>query len=118
MSARIPAALRRQVRARTRGRCEYCLIHEDDMLVPHEVDHVVARKHRGQTAEANLAWTCFICNSFKGSDLTSIDPETGRVILLFNPRKDSWSRHFRLQGARIVPLTANGRVTEYLLQFN
>jgi hypothetical protein len=37
---------------------------------------------------------------------------------LFNPRTDLWSRHFRLHGARIVPRTPIGRVTEHLLQFN
>jgi hypothetical protein len=61
---------------------------------------------------------CHFCNRFKGSDLSSIDFETGRLVRLFNPRKDQWSDHFRLEGTRIVPVTAKGRVTEYLLQFN
>ena len=118
MSARVPAALRRLVRQRANRRCEYCLFHEEDTLFPHQVDHVVAQKHRGQTHEENLVWACFACNKFKGSDLSSIDFETGRLVRLFNPRKDQWSDHFRLEGARIVPVTAKGRVTEYLLQFN
>src|SRR5262249_44757368 len=48
----------------------------------------------------------------------SINYETGRVVRLFNPRTDKWANHFLLEGARIVPLTPNGRVTEYLLQLN
>jgi 5-methylcytosine-specific restriction endonuclease McrA len=118
MSERVPATLRDLVQARAGFRCEYCLFHEDDTWFPHEVDHIVARKHRGETRADNLAWACFACNGFKGSDLTSIDPETGRVVRLFNPRKDKWARHFRLEGPLILPLTAKGRVTEYLLQLN
>lgn len=93
-------------------------IHEDDALLPFEVDHLTARKHGGATTEGNLAWTCFLCNRFKGTDLASIDPESGQIVRLFNPRTEDWSDHFQFEGARIVPLSAVGRVTEYLLQFN
>ncbi len=118
MSDPVPAALRALVRQRARGRREYCLLPDEDTLLSHEPDHIIASKHGGETHEANLAWTCFGCNRSKGSDLTSIDPESGRVVRLFNPRKDKWTKHFRLEGALIVPLTPKGRVTEYLLQFN
>jgi hypothetical protein len=118
MSDRISAALRRFVQQRARGRCEYCLLHGDHAMLPHEPDHIIALKHGGRTHEANLAWACFLCNRFKGSDLASIDIETGQVVRLFNPRADDWSMHFRLQDGRIDPLTPIGRVTEYLLQFN
>jgi hypothetical protein len=37
---------------------------------------------------------------------------------LFNPRTQSWSDHFRLNGAMIEPLTPEGRVTVFLLRFN
>src|SRR5262249_35776027 len=118
MSGAVPAALRRLVRERAGGRCEYCLIHEEDTLLPHEPDHIIAVKHHGETEEGNLAWTCFVCNRYKGSDLASLDVETGRLVRLFHPRRDRWNRHFRLEGGFIVPRTAVGRVTEDLLQFN
>ncbi len=119
MSARLSAALRELVQQRAARRCEYCLLHEEDAAIfSHEVDHVVARKHRGELTAGNLAFSCFACNSFKGSDIASIDIETGRVVRLFNPRRDKWSKHFRFEDGRIIPLTAKGRVTEYLLQFN
>ena len=111
MSERVPARLRARVRQRARQRCEYCLIHEDDVLLPHEPDHVISCRHGGETDQANLAWACHLCNNLKGSDLASVDLETGRVVRLFHPRKDRWSRHFRLEGALIVPLTAVGRVS-------
>jgi hypothetical protein len=118
MSKRVPADLRAAVRARARQRCEYCLIHEDDAGLCHQPDHIIARKHGGPTVEGNLAWACQVCNQLKGSDLASVDLETGRIIRLFNPRRDRWMKHFRLQGPLIVPRTAVGRVTEYFLQFN
>jgi hypothetical protein len=118
MSDQIPSALLDLVQSRSRHRCEYCLLHESDAKLGHEVDHIIARKHRGQTVESNLAWACFACNHHKGSDIASIDIENGQLVPLFNPRTDVWTAHFRLEGARVIPLTAEGRVTEYLLQFN
>ena len=118
MTDLIPRRLRSLVRARAQGRCEYCLLHEEDAWFSHEPDHIIAIKHRGRTTADNLAWTCLTCNRHKGSDISSIDMETGRLVRLFNPRRDWWPRHFRLSGGRIVPKTAVGRVTEYLLQMN
>lgn len=114
----IPAALRRLVRDRARECCEYCLIPEQFTLASHWVDHIVAEKHGGQTVEDNLALSCVLCNQHKGTDLTSIDPQTGQIVPLFHPRRDRWVEHFRLAGARAEPLTPTGRVTVRLLQLN
>jgi hypothetical protein len=99
MSEDVPAAPRSLARDRANGRCEYCLLHEDDAWVPHEPDHIIARKHRGRTEEPNLAWTCFSCNRHKGTDVASVDEDTGRIVRLFHPRRDRWTKHFRLRGA-------------------
>ncbi len=118
MTKAVPASLRSFVRERAGRCCEYGLLPEEAVWVPHEPDHVVAAKHRGRTEEGNLAWTCLACNRHKGTDLTSIDPQTGRIVRLFNPRLDDWQRHFRLEEGRIIGRTAIGRVTEFLLKFN
>jgi hypothetical protein len=115
---RIPDALRHQVIERAKGCCEYCLLHQDDNVFSHEIDHIVAEKHHGETVLDNLCLSCLDCNRHKGSDLTSIDLQTGAVVLLFHPRRDNWSEHFRLDGAKITPLTATGRVTVFLLDMN
>ena len=81
----VPVALRRIVRTRSGERCEYCLIPEALTLAPHWVDHIVAEKHGGKTEEDNLALSCVLCNQHKGSDLTSIDPESGQITPLFHP---------------------------------
>lgn len=114
----IPDALRRQVIERARQRCEYCLIHQQDSLYTHEVDHIIPEKHRGETSVNNLCLACLECNRHKGSDFGSFDPETGQITPLFNPRQQAWSDHFRLEGARIIPLSPEGRVTVFVLNLN
>jgi hypothetical protein len=103
----VPAELRRLIRERAGHRCEYCLLHEDDAFLPHEPDHIIAVKHRGETTEGNLAWTCFVCNRGKGSDLASVDETTGEIVRLFQPRTDLWddrrASNFRLRPGPIVP---------------
>ena len=114
----IPAALRNAVRVRAGGCCEYCGLHEDDAFEAHEADHVIAEQHHGETSAENLAFACWECNRRKGPNLSSIDPESGEITRLFNPRGDRWSDHFRLDGARILPRTAVGRATVVLLRLN
>ena len=115
---RIPSALRRLVRERANECCEYCLIPEKFTFATHEIDHIIAEKHGGLTEENNLALSCTLCNQYKGTDLTSIDPDTGEIAPLYHPRQDVWLEHFLLKDARIIPSSAKGRVTVRLLQFN
>lgn len=116
--ARIPRRLRDRVHDRAGGCCEYCLVHERYSIKSYQADHVIAEKHGGLAAESNLAWSCAVCNYLKGTDLTSIDPQTGKLARLYNPRTQRWERHFRLSGALIEPLTATGRVTVRILRLN
>jgi 5-methylcytosine-specific restriction endonuclease McrA len=118
MSEYIPASLRQQIYERAGGQCEYCLLPDVAALMPLEADHIIARKHGGQTEVDNLALACSLCNKHKGTDLTSIDPESGDIVPLYHPRRQRWEDHFYLKNARIVPLTATGRVTITLLQLN
>lgn len=118
MSRRPTAEQRRLVVARANDRCEYCLLHQHDAATAHQVDHIIADKHGGQTSLDNLALSCFPCNLRKASDLSSVDPDTGEIVNLFHPRSQIWSDHFRFDGARIVGLTAVGRTTLEFLQLN
>ena len=83
-----------------------------------EIEHIISEKHGGATILDNLALACPYCNRFKGTDLGSLDPETGELTAFFNSRAQVWSEHFRLEGAVIAPLTPIGRVTALILQFN
>jgi hypothetical protein len=112
------SALRADVRSKAKQRCEYCLVPEGITLVPHEIDHIVAIKHGGGSSADNLALCCTLSNKHKGTDLSSIDPETGGLERLFNPRCERWHEHFELRGAEILAQTSIGRVTVRLLQLN
>ena len=78
----------------------------------------MARKHGGPDDPSNLCVACERCNLFKGSDLTGIDPATGQVERLFNPRTQAWADHFELRGPLIVGLTPTGRATVRVLSMN
>ena len=108
----VSAELRRRVVARAEGLCEYCLIAEDDTFYGCEVDHVISEK------EENLALACAFCNWAKGSDVGSIDWESGEFVRFFNPRSDRWADHFVLVENRIEKKTAIGAVTARILGFN
>ena len=82
------------------------------------IDHVIALQHGGRTQLDNLAEACLRCNLAKGPNLAAIDPKTKKMVRLFHPRRDRWSRHFRWHGPRLLGKTAIGRATIGLLQIN
>jgi hypothetical protein len=43
------------VRHRACGRCEFCQMPEGRSIIPCEIDHIIAGKHKGPTAPENLA---------------------------------------------------------------
>jgi 5-methylcytosine-specific restriction endonuclease McrA len=112
------AALIREVWRRADGRCEYCQLSQEFDDRPFEIDHIRSQKHRGPTVASNLALSCFRCNSFKGSDISSIDVVTRKLTPLFNPRRHKWTTHFRWKGAYLIGRTPTGRVTVALLHIN
>lgn len=117
MTTYIPSDLRRAVVERANGICEYCK-KPQVLFFAHEVDHIIAEKHGGKTTLDNLAFACFECNRYKGSDIASIDPKRDQVTQLFNPRKQIWNEHFRFNQSVIEPLTPEGRTTVFLLRLN
>ena len=118
MASDISVSLRRLVAERAGHCCEYCHLPQEFALHKHEPDHIVPRQHGGATDEENLALACLRCNRAKGPNLGSLDPSTGELVLFFNPRKDSWQEHFELDGALILPRTAQARVTVKIFQLN
>ena len=110
--------LSRLVWKRVKGRCEYCQMPQTADDAAFEIDHIIARKHHGPTVASNLCLSCYYCNSFKGSDLTSLDVVTRKITPLFNPRRHRWAKHFGWEGAYLVGRTAIGRVTVALLHIN
>ena len=89
--ARPSRTLELEVRRRAAGRCEYSLFPESASELPFHIDHIIAEKHGGQSESENLALGCFSCNLRKGTNIAGLDPETGELKGLFNPRTDGWS---------------------------
>ena len=54
----------------------------------------------------------------KGPNLTAIDPAGREIVILFNPRGDSWFDHFPYQDAYVMGMTPTGRATISLLEMN
>ena len=113
------ALLRNLVRQRAGDRCEYCQLPQASLpFVSFHVDHVVPRQHGGQDELSNLAWSCGRCNRKRGPNLSGIDPDTGQVVTLFNPRTQVWNDHFVMRGVEILGLTPTGRACVRLLDLN
>lgn len=66
----------------------------------------------------NLAYSCLNCNRFKGSDIATITSDGNLLVPFFNPRTDSWDRHFQFVGAEIIGLTEIGKGTNHIFRFN
>ncbi|MDG3002358.1 HNH endonuclease [Paludisphaera mucosa] len=111
-------AIERSVRRRAAGRCEYCRMSQADDELPFEVDHIIAEQHDGRTQEGNLCLACFSCTRHKGPNIAGVDPETGNIVPLFNPRRQKWPRHFRWDGPVLTGRTASGRATIVVLKIN
>ena len=111
------SSLRDCVRDRARYRCEYCQLHEDDSdYLSFHVDHVIARQHGGTDDPEYLCFAFPECNWAKGPNLTGLFE--GKLYPLFNPRKQSLSRHFYWDQTILVGKTMSGRVTVQVLNIN
>lgn len=112
-------ATRSQVRRRANELCEYCQLKSVDDPLPFHIEHIIPKKHRGTSELVNLALACHQCNLHKGPNLTGLDPDTGKLVQLFNPREQEWQEHFSYsEEARIVGLTAVGKTTLFVLNMN
>ena len=116
----IPKALRERVTAQARHRCCYCLTSEAIVGTPMEIDHIVPESLGGQTEEGNLWLACSLCNDHKSDRIAALDPLTGEIVRLFDPRHQVWSEHlaWTAEGDRIVGLTPVGRATVVALNLN
>ena len=84
----------------------------------YQCDHIISRKHGGDTKFENLAYACPIFNSAKGSDLATLSKDLKNLVRLFNPRIDTWSEHFKLESGTIISSTEIGTATIKLLKLN
>lgn len=118
MTRAIPADLRAIVIERAQRRCEYCGLAQDGQEATFHIDHVVPRSAGGATDEANLTLACVGCSLRKGARQRAVDPSSGALATLFNPRHESWPEHFRWRGFGIDGVGPTGRATVDALGMN
>ena len=106
------------VAQRAAFRCEYCRVHEDDMFIAFEIDHVISIKHGGGNEIDNLAYACPHCNQHKGTDLTTFLETYEDIVPLFNPRQHNWFDHFEAIAGEIVPISRIGKASVKIFRFN
>lgn len=110
--------LSREVWRRARAACEYCRLPQALTPLPFQIDHVIARQHRGETSLENLALSCLSCNKRKGPNIAGLDPATGELVRLFHPRRDTWPEHFIWSHTELIGRTPIGRATVHVLAIN
>lgn len=116
-----PKALYRKLRAEfQKPHCSYCRSPESLLGIPLEVDHIIPQSKGGKTELANLCLCCRSCNGHKSNRITARDPETGRRVRLFHPRRQKWENHFAWSRNRkkIVGVTSVGRAIVEALRMN
>jgi len=115
----IPDQIREQVITRAKERCEYCQT-QQVIVISMEIDHIIPQSADGETELENLCYACISCNGSKLNSQTGIEPDTGDVTQLFNPRTQSWQEHFRwsTDGIRVIGITAIGCATINRLRMN
>ena len=116
----IPQALRQQAYQAFKARCAYCQTPEWIIGTAFTIDHIIPESQGGETILENLCLACFACNSIKGTQTTTIDPQTKQLVPLFHPYHQDWFEHFTWQakGLHIFGLTPTGRATINALRLN
>jgi HNH endonuclease len=114
----ISASLRRQIAERADNHCEYCGLSQAGQEARFHVDHITPVVVGGPTTPDNLALACVSCSLRKGARAEVVDPQTGKLVGLFHPRRDDWYVHFGWDGFKAIGLTSAGRATVAALQLN
>lgn len=114
----ISASLHAEIAGRAGNRREYCQLAQVGQEATFHVDHVAPKLAGGITISSNLALACVSRSLRKWAKQMAPDPDTGEEALLFNPRTQTWTEHFRWEGETIVPLTPTGRATVTALAMN
>jgi hypothetical protein len=112
--------MREAVRLRANDRCEYCQLPVEASADGLVLDHVIRSCAGGESALANLAWSCPSCNARKRASTHAVDPASKVLTRSFDPRNERWRDHFAWTSdlMRIEPLTATGRATVGMLDLN
>ncbi|MBL7815564.1 MAG: HNH endonuclease [Saprospiraceae bacterium] len=113
-------SLKKEVRERAKNCCEYCLVQAKYSGESFSIEHIIPLIKGGLSVLFNLAFSCQRCNNHKYTATTAVDPATGSLVTLYNPRTDIWAEHFewREYFTEIIGISPIGRATVNRLQLN
>lgn len=113
-------SLRKRVKERARYLCEYCLSPERFCTAYYEGDHITPSSAGGKDEFENFANTCGGCNNNKSNATHAVDPFTGQIVSLYNPRIHIWAEHFCWNDTYLVMIGTSpiGRATIKKLKLN
>jgi len=113
-------SLRLRVELRAGSCCEYCHALQEVCGYTFHLEHIKPKSGGGSSAMGNLALACDPCNKAKSKYTVAIDPQTGRVERLFNPRRDVWMDHFSVSTNLLIleGISPIGRATVKHLKMN
>lgn len=116
----ISKTLRQKIANEAQFRCGYCLTSQHIIGPLLEIDHIIPEAKGGTSERENLWLACPTCNGSKSDKIEAIDPTTGNLKRLFNPRMDNWHTHFQwhAEATTIEGRTAIGRATVNALNMN
>jgi HNH endonuclease len=102
------------------GCCEYCLSRHDFSSETFAIEHIIPLILKGTHDLINLAFSYSGCNNRKNRRIQAVDPLTGKLVDLYNPRIDEWLNHFEWQNDCLIinGLTPKGRATIEALKLN
>ena len=113
-------SLKKEVRKRANNCCEYCLLQAKYSGESFSIEHIIPLIKGGSSILPNLAFSCQRCNNHKYTATQAVDPATGSVVALYNPRTDIWLEHFewREYFTEINGISPSGRATVNRLKLN
>ena len=113
-------SLKKQVRERAKNCCEYCFVQAQYSGESFSIEHILPLIKGGLSVLFNLAFSCQRCNNHKYTATTAVDPASGSMVALYNPRTDIWAEHFewREYFSEIIGISPTGRATVHRLQLN
>lgn len=112
--------IRKLVKERANYLCEYCLALSKFSFHPFPIDHIIPVSQNGTDDPENLAYSCQHCNNCKYNRSKYADPLTRKIAPLYNPRLDTWLKHFvwNEDETIIIGITSVGRATVACLKMN
>ena len=112
--------IKKQVAKRASNLCEYCLANSEYAFHTFPIDHILPLSSGGTNDLENLALSCQFCNNSKYNKMECLDPISGEMVKLYNPRVDTWTDHFMWDDSKtnIIGITPTGRATANCLKVN